>query len=80
VAATARYTGSAYEDDANGANSVLRPATTLGLFARAPLGHGMSAIIRVENLTDVSVMTRNQAGSIDIGTPRTIWLGIHAGL
>jgi iron complex outermembrane receptor protein len=40
----------------------------------------MSAIIRVENLTDVSVMTRNQAGSIDIGTPRTIWLGIHAGL
>jgi outer membrane receptor protein involved in Fe transport len=80
LAATARYTGAAYEDDANSANSVLRPATTLGLFARAPLRHGLSAVLRVENLTNVSVMTRNQAGSIDIGAPRTVWFGVHAGL
>jgi outer membrane receptor protein involved in Fe transport len=80
LSATARYTGAAFEDDANGANSVLRPATTLGLYVRAPLRHGLSAIIRVENLTDVTVMTRNQAGSIDVGVPRTLWIGLHAGI
>lgn len=78
--AIARYTSAAYEDDANSANSVLRPATTIGLYARAPLVHGFSAIIRVENLTDVSVMTRNQAGSIDLAAPRTVWFGLHAGI
>lgn len=80
LSATLRHTGAQYEDDANAATSVLRPATTLGLFARAPLGHGFSAIARVENITDTAIMTRNQAGSIDLGVPRTFWLGVQAGL
>jgi len=80
LATTVRYVGAQFEDDANAANSVLRPATTIGLFARAPLSHGFAAIVRVENLTDVTVMTRNQAGSIDVGVPRTVWLGVHKDL
>ncbi|WP_343613745.1 TonB-dependent receptor [Novosphingobium sp.] len=80
LSATVRYVGAQFEDDANAANSVLRPATTIGLFARAPLSHGFAAIVRVENLTDVTVMTRNQAGSIDVGVPRTVWLGVHKDL
>jgi iron complex outermembrane receptor protein len=26
---------------------------------------------------DATVETRNQAGSIDLGTPRTLWIGLR---
>jgi hypothetical protein len=54
-------------------------ATTLGLFAQAPLRHGFSLIVRAENLTDATVLTRNQAGSMDLGVPRTLWVGVRLG-
>ena len=73
-----RYVGSQYEDDLQ---AYLMPsATTLGAFVQAPLGHGVSLILRGENLADVSVQTRNQAGSIDLGAPRTLWAGLRFGL
>ena len=31
-------------------------------------------------LTDAHVVTRNQGGSIDLGTPRTLWAGVRFGL
>lgn len=37
-------------------------------------------MLRGENLTDETVITRNQSGSIDLGTPRTVWAGVRAEL
>ena len=37
-------------------------------------------VLRGENLTDEDIVTRNQGGSIDYGTPRTVWAGIKVGL
>lgn len=75
---TLRYVGSQFEDDLQ--TYLMPSATTLGAFVQAPLGHGVSLILRGENLADVSVQTRNQAGSIDLGAPRTIWAGLRFGL
>jgi hypothetical protein len=36
--------------------------------------------VRGENLTGERIVTRNQSGSIDYGTPRTVWAGIKLGL
>ena len=32
--------------------------------------------LRAENLADARAVTRNQSGSIDLGTPRTLWLAL----
>jgi len=40
---------------------------------------GVAVIARAENLFDQAVETRNQAGSIDLGTPRTLWIGVRIG-
>ena len=48
-------------------------------FRRGPmrqLAGPFSLVLRAENLTDTDVVTRNQAGSIDLGTPRTLWAGV----
>ncbi|MFN7398215.1 MAG: TonB-denpendent receptor, partial [Sandaracinobacter sp.] len=37
----------------------------------------VSLIARVENLFDTQVVTRNAGGSIDLGTPRILWLGLR---
>jgi iron complex outermembrane receptor protein len=37
----------------------------------------LSLVVRAENLFDETVITRNQGGSIDLGTPRTLWLGLR---
>jgi len=37
----------------------------------------VSIIARAENLLDATVETRNQGGSIDLGTPRTLWIGLR---
>lgn len=71
------HVGAQYEDDLS--SYVLPAATTLSARAELPLAHGVSLVLRGENLTDVSVETRNQAGSIDLGTPRTLWLGLRIG-
>jgi outer membrane receptor protein involved in Fe transport len=78
IAATLRHTGAQYEDDLE--TDVLPAATTLDTVVQVPLGHGLSALLRAENLFDARVVTRNQAGSIDLGTPRTLWAGVRVGL
>ena len=77
IAATLRHVAAQFEDDQN--TYVLPPATTLNLFAQVPIVGRLSGIVRAENLFDAEVITRNQAGSIDLGTPRTIWAGFRFG-
>lgn len=74
---TARYVGDQYEDDLQ--TDRLPAATTVDAVAKIPMTRGVSVIARAENLFDQHVETRNQAGSIDLGTPRTLWIGIRFG-
>jgi outer membrane receptor protein involved in Fe transport len=78
LAATVRRTGAQFEDDLE--TDVLPAATTLDLFAQVPIGRFVSIVLRGENLTDETIVTRNQGGSIDLGTPRTLWAGLKVGL
>ena len=74
LSATLRYVARQYEDDLQ--SDVLPDALTLDALARLPIGHGISLVTRGENLFDEDVVTRNAAGSIDLGTPRTLWIGV----
>jgi len=69
--------GDQYEDDLQ--TDKLPAATTVDLFGKLPIARGFSAVVRAENVFDVDVVTRNQAGSIDLGTPRTLWIGVRFG-
>lgn len=72
---TLRHVGAQFEDDLQ---SDLLPAfTTLDAFAQVPLSPRLSLVLRGENLANATVVTRNQAGSTDLGTPRTLWLGVR---
>lgn len=77
IAATLRHVGKQFEGDKE--NDPLPAATTLDLFASVPLVEKLSLILRGENLFDETVFTRNQGGSIDYGTPRTLWGGLRYG-
>ena len=72
--ATLRHVGAQFEDDLQ--VDSLRAATTLDAYAELPLAGAFSLVLRGENLTDTDVITRNQAGSIDLGAPRTLWAGV----
>ncbi len=74
VAATLRHVGKQFEDDLE--SDILPAATTLDAFAQLPLSRRFSLVLRGENLTDEEIVTRNQGGSIDLGTPRTLWVGV----
>ncbi|MEO6152873.1 MAG: TonB-dependent receptor [Croceibacterium sp.] len=76
-AATLRYIGDQYEDDRQ--TDLLPAFTVIDLFAQVPLFGKLSAVGRIENLFDRQVVTRNQAGSMDLGTPFTGWLGVRYG-
>jgi len=78
LAATLRHVGAQFEDNLQ--TDVLPAATTLDLFAEAPLNDRVSLILRAENVTDTEVVTRNQGGSIDLGPPRTLWAGVRVHL
>ncbi len=77
VAATVRHVGKQFEDDLE--SDLLPAVTTLDAYVQFPLSRDISFVMRGENLTDEEIVTRNQGGSIDLGTPRTIWLGIKLG-
>ena len=77
IAATLRHVSAQFEDDRE--TDSLRPATTIDAFVAVPLGSSWTAILRGENLGDAQIVTRNQAGSIDLGVPRTVWLGLRYG-
>jgi Outer membrane cobalamin receptor protein len=78
IAATVRRTSAQYEDDLE--TDVLPAVTTLDAFAQMPVAGPFSIVLRAENLTDETIITRNQAGSIDLGAPRTLWAGVRARL
>ena len=75
LALTLKHTGAQFEDDLQ--TDLLPAATTLDAFAVLPLGARVQLVLRAENLTDTEVVTRKQAGSIDLGTPRTLWAGLR---
>ena len=77
LSATLRYVGDQYEDDLQ--TDRLPAATTVDLSGRVPVAHGVSVVVRAENVFDATVETRNQAGSVDLGTPRTVWVGVRVG-
>jgi hypothetical protein len=78
LGATLRYVGVAFEDSL--ATAALPPATTLGAFATMPIVGPFSLVLRGENLTNATVVTRNSGGTVDLGTPRTVWAGVHVAL
>ncbi|MBY6217003.1 TonB-dependent receptor plug domain-containing protein [Qipengyuania aquimaris] len=78
LAATLRHVGAQFEDDLE--TDVLPAATTIGAYAQLPLTSDIALVLRGENLTDEEIFTRNQRGSIDLGTPRTFWAGLRIGL
>ncbi|MCM0000763.1 MAG: TonB-dependent receptor [Erythrobacter sp.] len=77
IAGTLRHVSAQFEDDRQ--TDRLAPATTLDAFLAAPLWGRLSLTLRAENLTGEEIITRNQGGSIDLGVPRTVWLGLRYG-
>lgn len=77
LSATVRHIGAQFEDDLE--TDILPAATTLDAFAQFPMAKGVMLVLRGENLTGETIVTRNQAGSIDVGTPRTLWAGVRLG-
>lgn len=75
LALTLRHTGAQFEDDLE--TDILPPATTLDAYAELPVAGPFSLVLRGENLFDETVVTRNSGGSIDLGTPRTLWAGVR---
>ena len=70
-----RHVGAQFEDDRN--SDILPAATTVDALVRVPIRQGLTLSLRGENLFDEKVVTRNAAGSIDLGTPRTLWLALR---
>ncbi|MBA3898197.1 MAG: TonB-dependent receptor [Sphingomonadaceae bacterium] len=77
LSATLRHVGRQYEDDLQ--TDVLPAETTVDAVAILPLTRGLSVVARAENFFNETVYARNQAGSIDLGTPRTLWIGLRFG-
>lgn len=75
LSATLRHVGRQFEDDLE--TDALPPATTFDTVALLPLAHRVTLTARAENLLDARVVTRNSGGSVDLGTPRTLWLGLR---
>lgn len=76
LSATLRRTGSAFEDDLNA--DMLPAATTVEALARWRFSKRLGVELRAENIGNARVLTRNQAGSTDLGTPRTLWIALVA--
>ncbi|UIP07676.1 TonB-dependent receptor [Erythrobacter sp. SDW2] len=76
-ALTLRHVGAQFEDDLE--TDVLPAATTVGAYAQVPLTGKLVLVLRAENLTDETIVTRNAGGSVDLGAPRTIWGGLRFG-
>ncbi|MEM6907786.1 MAG: TonB-dependent receptor [Pseudomonadota bacterium] len=77
LAATMRHISAQFEDDQE--TDRLAPATTLDLFAEAPLTDDLKLVVRGENVFDETIITRNAGGAIDLGVPATLWVGLRLG-
>ncbi|GAA4647643.1 TonB-dependent receptor [Pontixanthobacter gangjinensis] len=71
-----RHIGVQFESDQE--SDTLPAATTLGVYAQIPVSNRFALVLRGENLTDETIVTRNSGGAIDLGVPRTVWGGIKA--
>ena len=78
LAATLRRASAQFEDDLE--TDRLPATTTLDAVATVPLARRVSLVLRGENLTGETIVTRNQGGSIDLGVPRTLWAGLRISL
>lgn len=79
IAATLRHVGRQFEDDLEQLS--MPAATTLDAYVKVPVAPLVSLVLRGENLTDEKIITRlGSDGSIDLGTPRTVWAGMRVAL
>ncbi|MDT7934352.1 MAG: TonB-dependent receptor [Sphingomonadaceae bacterium] len=75
---TLRYVDNQFEDDLNSRR--LPAATTLDGYAAVALRPGVRLIARAENLWDERVVSGvSGSGVLDLGSPRTLWLGVSLG-
>jgi iron complex outermembrane receptor protein len=74
LSATARYVGAQFEDDLE--SNILPSALTLDGFAQIPLTRQVALTGRMENIFNEEVVTRKVGSSIDLGTPRILWIGL----
>jgi iron complex outermembrane receptor protein len=72
--ATARYVGAQFEDDLE--SNILPSALTFDGFAQIPITRQVALTGRVENIFNEAVVTRKVDSSIDLGTPRILWIGL----
>ena len=73
----ARYVGSRFDDDLNEVE--LAEFYLVGLRVNRPLGRGMTAHLKIENmLNEKFEIARTRAGLADMGAPRWITAGIRA--
>ena len=78
AALTLRHVGKQFEDDLE--SDALPAATTVDAYVEFPVTRAFAVVLRGENLTDETIVTRNQGGSVDLGVPRTLWAGLKVGL
>ncbi len=74
LSATVRRTGRAFEDDLN--TDALPAATIADAVGRWRFAARLAIEVRAENIGNKRALTRNQGGSIDLGTPRTLWIAL----
>ncbi len=73
--ATARYSGARFDDDLE--TRRLPAALTVDTFASYRIAPNLRLVARAENLFDARVISGITGGGIeDLGTPRTLWLGL----
>ncbi|KRB80962.1 TonB-dependent receptor [Sphingomonas sp. Root710] len=76
VGATVRYIGAQYEDDQNSRR--LDDALTVDAVASVPLGRGLTAELRAENIANKRVeATVGADGTVERATPRTLWAALR---
>ncbi|WP_199554732.1 TonB-dependent receptor [Sandaracinobacteroides hominis] len=75
--ATLRVLGARFEDDLN--DRRLAPATTLDLKLSVPVTKRLRLEAAAENLFDADVESGFSGAQVELGQPRTLWLGIRVG-
>ncbi|HVU30027.1 MAG TPA: TonB-dependent receptor [Sphingomicrobium sp.] len=71
-----RHVGAQFDDDLN--TDLLKPATTLDVYASWPLARHVELVARGENIANALVVAGiNGDGSVERATPRTLWIGVR---
>lgn len=75
VELTLRHLGQRFEDDQN--RRPLPAATTLDVAATLPLGRHIAMVLGAENITNSNVASGYSGRQLELGQPRTLWLGLR---